>query len=85
MLGEERGNIWGMRMGAFFVFLLLRLLLLPLCARGEINCPSDTPENTVIRFPDKNFEDAVRKIIGKREENLLKNDVSRITELDVER
>ena len=44
----------------------------------------ETPlQNIIIKFPDKNFEKAIRVEIGKPKGDITKNDVKNITELDL--
>ena len=50
---------------------------------AEASPSSELPGDTVIQFPDPNFEAAVREIIGKPTGDITVNDVARITELDV--
>lgn len=56
----------------------------PLSNQGCEGSPSsEFPGNTVIQFPDPNFEAAVREFIAKPKGDILDSDVAKIIELDV--
>lgn len=50
---------------------------------AEVIPSSRLISDTVIRFPDRNFEAAVRALIGKQKNDIFASDVAEITELDV--
>jgi Leucine-rich repeat (LRR) protein len=49
----------------------------------EITPPSGFPDDTIIQFPDPNFEAAVRELTHKPKRDIVASDVAEITELDV--
>lgn len=68
------------------IYTLSFLLILSLSACTTDNSVSDTPNaeiDNVIRFPDSNFEAAVRNVIGKPDGDITQDDVAEITSLHV--